>query len=217
MRAEPRVEIERAGGQILAARDDHRPHFVLAPRHRFLKHRHERRRHECGLRAAVREHERVVGGGQQRVDGDRNHTCVERAEERDWPVAGVVHQQQHALLAANAQREQCGSAASRAHGQFAVGKLTRVVEVRDLAGARGVEVDQMAGEVESLWGRQRPGCSGVGHRGPPEPRGGTSERRRRRRSRPRERSSSGPRHGPSACPRRRVRPRSASTVDRNRY
>ena len=66
----------------------------------------QRPRHQHRLRAAVLEHVGVVVGGEQGVHRHRHHAGVQRAQKADHPVAAVVHQQQHALLALDAQRAQ---------------------------------------------------------------------------------------------------------------
>jgi hypothetical protein len=104
----------------------------------------------------VRQHEGVVVGRQQRVHRHRHHAGVQRAEEGDRPVGGVVHQQQHALLAAQAGCEQGGGAAARALLELRVADAAGVVDVGVLAAAPGIQREEVAREVEALGRRRRP-------------------------------------------------------------
>mgnify|MGYP006160032311 CR=1 FL=1 len=111
---------------------------------RRLQHREQRPGDDGGLRAAVRQHVGVVVGRQQRVHRHRHHARVQRAQEAHHPVAAVVHEQQHALFALQAQRLQRRREALHLVSQLAVGERARVVDQRGLAGAAGVERDQVA-------------------------------------------------------------------------
>ena len=146
-----RIEIDRIGaGGDGGAGDDHVADLARRLGHRLAQGRLERRRDDRRLGAAVREHVRVVGDGQQRVDGDRDDAGVERAEEGDRPLVAVEHQQQDALLAANAQAEQGGGETARAVFEIAVGERAAIVDVGDLAGAAAVRGEQVLGEIEGL-------------------------------------------------------------------
>ena len=81
-------------------RDDDVAHLVRPACHRVLQHRQQRAGHDQRLRAAVRQHERIVVGRQQRVDGDRHDARMERAQERRRKVDRVVQAEQDALFAA---------------------------------------------------------------------------------------------------------------------
>ena len=66
----------------------------------------ERLRHHQHAGAAVGQHEAVVVLGHQRVDRHGDDAGLEAAEERGRPVDGVEQRDQHALLAAHAERAQ---------------------------------------------------------------------------------------------------------------
>ena len=89
-------------------------HFVIGLDHRRRQRRQQCARHQHRLRARVLQHVGVVVGGQQRVHGHRHQAGVHRAEEAHRPVVAVVHQQQHALFAPDAQRAQAGGDAAHA-------------------------------------------------------------------------------------------------------
>jgi hypothetical protein len=128
--------------------------LVAAAGERLRERRCERRRNDRRLRAAVREHVRVVVHRQQRVDGDRNDAGVDRAEERDRPGVAVEHEEQHALLAADAEADERRGEAPGALVELAVREAAAVVGVGELGGAAAVGVEQVAGEVERF-GRRR--------------------------------------------------------------
>jgi DUF1009 family protein len=73
-----------------------------------------------------------------------------------------VHQQQHALLALDAQRAQAGRQAAHALVQLAVGQRALVVDEGGLVRARGVAGQQVLGEVEYLAGGGTTGHRSVG-------------------------------------------------------
>jgi len=133
---------------------------------RRLQHRQQRRGDQRRLRTAVREHVGVVIRGQQRVDRHRHHAGVQRAEKGHRPVGVVVHQQQHALLAAQAAGSERRRAAPRAHLELPVAEPAGIVEVRGLARARRVQCEKVAGKVEALGQGLHCGLP-LGHRLPP--------------------------------------------------
>ena len=99
-------------------------------------------------RAAVAQHERVVGRRQQRVDGNGHDSRVDRAEERDRPVDGVVREQQHALLASQTRFAQHVREACDARCKLAVRQRVAVVDVRRLRRTSRIERGQVRGEIE---------------------------------------------------------------------
>ncbi|KCV12299.1 AMP-binding enzyme, partial [Bordetella holmesii CDC-H785-BH] len=62
----------------------------------------------------------VVIRREQGVDGDRDHTRVQRAQKGDRPVHRVVHHHQYVLFAAQAESAQRAAKAGHALGKFAV-------------------------------------------------------------------------------------------------
>ena len=135
------------------ARHHHRPDFVPALSQRGLQRGQQRGRHQRRLRAAVAQHEGVVVGGEQGVHSHRHHARVQRAQKRHRPVGAVVHQQQHAVLAPQADRPQTGCAAADLVFQLAVGQCALVIDQGGLVGPAGVVCDEMGGKVEACGGR----------------------------------------------------------------
>ncbi len=145
----------------------HRLDVVPAALHRLLERRQQRGRYDRGPRAAVRQHERVVVGGEQRVDGDRHDAAVDRAEERDRPIDGVVSEEQQALLAPQPVVAQHLREAAHPIRQFAVGEPRAIVDVGDAPGARRVAADEVRRKVERLRRSGRDGhgaCTADGRR-----------------------------------------------------
>jgi hypothetical protein len=130
------------------ARDDDLLHLVVAPGQRRLQRRHQCARRQHSLRTRVLEHVGVVVGGEQRVHGHRHDAGMDGAEEGHRPVGAVQHQQQHALLAPDAERAQARGAALHALGKTAVAQAAGIVDERSLVGPAGVGLEQMLGEVE---------------------------------------------------------------------
>ncbi len=167
LRGKHRIQRRHAIGQRLArTRYQDLPDFMPGTCQRLLQHGQQRGRHQHRLRAAVLQHVAIVVGGQQRVDGHRDDAGVHRAQEADWPVGAVVHQQQHALFAVDAGAEQRGSQAPHPLRQFAIGELAVVIDIGHLAGAPGIAAEQVLGKVEGragwpdgcLCGRGGHGC-----------------------------------------------------------
>ena len=127
--------------------------------------RQQRLRHEQRPRARVPQHVVVVAGGQLRVDGDRNDSRLDRAEERRREVDRIVERQQDPLLAANAQPGQCVGKAVDASGELLVRGASGVVDIRKLPAAAGVEIaaDQVGGGVEHTRGNHRDASSRTGN------------------------------------------------------
>src|SRR5258706_15912561 len=93
----------------------------------------QRSRYQQRLRAAVGEHVLVVLRRKQRVHRDRDDARLDRAEERHWPVDGVVHRNEDAILHPEAQLQQLVAEAVYPLGELAVGALSRSVDERDFA------------------------------------------------------------------------------------
>ena len=125
--------------------------------------------HHQHARAAVRQHELVVGLGHQRVDRHRDDAGLERAEERGRPVDGVEQANQNALFALHAERAQHRAEALDAVGELAVGPGAARIDERGLVGAAGLEVavQDVGREIVVARNRARPG----GHRRVPPVRG----------------------------------------------
>ena len=120
-------------------------HFVVARVIAARQRRQQRARHQHRLRARVLQHVGVVVGGEQRVHRHRHEAGVDRAEKAHRPVVAVVHQQQHALLAPQAQRAQAGGQAAHAVVEFAVAQRAEVVDEGGLVVPRGVALRAGAG------------------------------------------------------------------------
>ena len=56
--------------------------------------------------AAVAEHEIIVGGGQQRVDGHRHHAGFDRAQKGHREIDSIEQDEEHALLGLEAELAQ---------------------------------------------------------------------------------------------------------------
>ncbi len=154
MAVDQRIERDHAIGQRGGwLRDDHGAGFVAALGDGLLQHGQQRARYQHGLRAAVLQHIGVVVGGEQRVDRHGHDAGVHRAEEAHGPVVAIVHQQQHAFFAMDAEGLQRGGNAADALGQLAVAHRAVVVDVGGLAGPLRVARDQVLGEIERRAGR----------------------------------------------------------------
>jgi len=105
------------------------------------------------LGAAVGEHVLVILRREQRVDGDRHDTRLDRAEERHRPVDGVVHRNQDAVFHPEAQRQQVVAEAVHPLGEIAEAALARIVDVGGLCAPPGLQVpaDQVLGRVVNAW------------------------------------------------------------------
>jgi len=99
------------------ARDDHLGYFVVRLDHRRCQCRHQCARHECRLRARMLQHVGVVRLPSAACSRHGHQTGIHRAEEAHRPVVAVVHQQQHALFAPDANAR--SPAATRAHARQA--------------------------------------------------------------------------------------------------
>ena len=152
------VDLPRLQGRQ-RMRDDHALHLVVALDHGGRERGQQRARHQHRLGARVLQHVGVVVGRQQGVDGHRHQAGVQAAQEGHRPVQPVVHQQQHALLAAQHQAQQAGGQAAHALVELAVAQGAAVVGKGGLGGALGVGGQQVGGEVEAL-GRRGDGGSG---------------------------------------------------------
>jgi hypothetical protein len=131
---------------------------MVALDHRRRHRRQQRARHQHRLRARVFQHVGVVVGGQQRVHRHRHDAGVHRAQEGHRPVQAVVHQQQHAFLALEAQRTQPGRQAAHAVFELAVAQAAAVVDEGGLArGALRVAGQQVLREVEAVAGGRHGG------------------------------------------------------------
>jgi hypothetical protein len=151
------VDLPRPGRQRV--RDDDALHLVVALDHGG-RERGSSAPDTSTAWARVLQHVGVVVGRQQGVDGHRHQAGVQAAQEGHRPVQPVVHQQQHALLAAQHQAQQAGGQAAHAFVELAVAQGAAVVGKGGLGGALGVGGQQVGGEVEAL-GRR--GDGGGGH------------------------------------------------------
>lgn len=140
-----------------AAADDDAVHLVPALLQRLRQRRQQRRRHQRGLRTRMAQLVGVVVGGQQRVDGHRHHPGVQTAQKRHHPVAAVMHQQQHAFFAPQAQRAQGLGAAAHPLVQRAVAQFADVVDQGRAFGVGGVARQQVRGEIEAFRRGRRQG------------------------------------------------------------
>jgi len=115
----------------------------------------------------VFQHESTILDGQQRVDRHRHDTRIHCAQKADRPVDAIVHQQQHALFAANSASEQGGCQPADAFRKLAIAQGAGIVDVGGLGGARGVALDQVLREIEvrSQWLHLIRGCGFCGHVG----------------------------------------------------
>jgi hypothetical protein len=100
----------------------------------------------------VRQHVRVVIGGEQRVERDGYDAAVNGPEERNRPFDAVVREQQYALFTAQAVLAQHAGELRDAARELAVTEARAVVDVCDAPVARGVARDQVLREVECRWG-----------------------------------------------------------------
>ena len=131
-----RIKRARAGGRrALRARNDYAFDFVVALRQRRKKRGQQRPRDHHRLGAAVLEHVRVIIHREQRVDCHRHDASVHRTQETDRPVVAVVHQEQHALLAAHTRGQQRAGQAANALRQIAIAQAALVVDIGSLAGS----------------------------------------------------------------------------------
>ena len=146
------------------ARDDDLLHLVVRLDHRRGQRRQQRAGDQHGLRPRMLQHVGVVVGRQQRVDRHRYQPGVHRAQKAHRPVAAVLHQQQHPLLALQAHRPQRGGQPAHALVELAVGERAEVIDEGGLVGAGGVQRQQVLREVEGLSGGR--GGHGVSFRDP---------------------------------------------------
>ena len=116
--------------------------------HGLAQQGQQRGRHQHRLRPAVAQHVGVVLSGQQGVDRHRHDAGVKRTQKTHRPVAAVVHQQQHPLFPAQAQRQQGGGQLALLQGQRAIAQGPLVVDEGGLVGPRGIARDQVLGKVE---------------------------------------------------------------------
>lgn len=118
-----------------------------------------RTRCDHDTRAAMREHIGVVGGSEQRVDDHGHHARKQCAEKGHGQFHGVEHHEQDALLGMRAQRAQRASEAARACFEFTVSERGVVVDISGFIGARGIQCEEMRGEIELRGrGNDRCGC-----------------------------------------------------------
>ena len=134
--------------RLCRARHQHLLDLVRGQRQRLAQQGQQRSRHQHRLRPAVAQHVGVILGGQKRIDRHRHDAGVERAQKAHWPVAAVVHQQQHPLFPAQAQRQQGGGQLALLQGQRAIAQGPLVVNEGGLVGPRGIARDQVLGKVE---------------------------------------------------------------------
>src|SRR3954463_4371204 len=104
---------------------------------------------------------RVVVAGEQCVHGDRHYARIHRAEKAHRPVVAVVHEDQHALFALDADGAQRGAKAAHALGELAIGQAALVVDVDGPGGAPLIELQEMLREVEDV--ARRGDLGRIGH------------------------------------------------------
>ena len=140
LRASPARKVEHVlricGGGRNRARNDHVLHIVTSARKRLLQRRQQRARHQQRLRAAMRQHERVIVSGEQRVDRDRHDARKQRAQERHGEIDRVLKAKQDPFFAPHAERDVRRRRRAHAPIEFAVGQRFEVVDVRRLVAAR---------------------------------------------------------------------------------
>ncbi len=147
------LEVQRPLGQRpRGLGDEQGAHLVRCARHGVLQHGQQRTRDQGGLRAAVVQHVGIVVGREQGVDRHGHHARVEAAEEGHGPVAAVVHEQQHALLAPQAGGGEGRGQAARAVFERAVAEAAPVVDIGRALCTLPVEAEQVLGKIES-WGQ----------------------------------------------------------------
>src|SRR3954465_6052405 len=103
----------------------------------------------------------VIVAGEQRVDGHRHDARVHCADKAHRPVVAVVHEEQHALLALDADGAQRGANAAHAVGELAIRQAALVVDVGGPGGAPLIELQEMLREVESV--ARRGDLGRIGH------------------------------------------------------
>ena len=140
------AEIER-GDRM---RHDHLADLVITLGQSPLDRRQDIAAGQHGLGARMFEHVGVVVRGQQRIDCDRHDAGIDRAQKRRRPVGAVLHRQQHAFLALDAEIAQGGGDAADAILQIAVAQRPAVVDERRLRSAAAVERQEMRGKIECL-------------------------------------------------------------------
>jgi hypothetical protein len=97
-------------------------------------------RHHQKPGPAVLEHEAVIILGQQRVDWNRDHTGLDRAEEGGRPIDAVEKADENALLAADVERLQRAGEAVDPRGEIAIGPAPARIDIGDFLAAPGVQI-----------------------------------------------------------------------------
>ena len=122
----------------------------------------ERLRDDQRPRAAVSQHEAVVVLGHQRVDRDRDHAGLDRAEERRRPVDGVGEADQDAFAAPDPERPQHMTEPLGALGERAVAPGAARIDIGGLLHPACVAepAEQIVDEIVVA----RDGGRGVGRR-----------------------------------------------------
>ena len=146
----------------MAPRDDDFVDFVVRLGERAFQQRLQRAADNGRLGARMFQHVGVVVRGEQRVDGDRDDSRIDRSEKSDGPVGAVEHQKQHALLALDPARFEGRCEAPRALLKFPVGHCRDLVDEGRLARATSVRREEMVSEVEGLRRRFDAGGCGLG-------------------------------------------------------
>ena len=172
-RIQPEARIIRAGGSgllhgLVRLHKGLELHLGRMQGRRRMRHHHlgdfmvrldhgggERRQQSAGyqhrLGARMFQHIGIVVGGEQGVDCHRHQASVQGAQKAHRPVIAVVHQQQHALFAAQAQGPQAGGKAAYALFELAVAQGAVVVDESGLVSACCVFAQQVLGKVEHGW------------------------------------------------------------------
>ena len=112
-------------------------------------------RHHQKPGPAVLEHEAVIILGQQRVDGNRDHAGLDRAEEGGRPIDAVEQADENALLAADVERAQRAAEAVDPRGEIAIGPAPARIDIGDFLAAPGVQIVFEDGTSEIVVARDR--------------------------------------------------------------
>ncbi len=136
------------------ARNDELAQLMLRLGHGQRQRRQQGSRHQHRLRTRMLQHVGIVVGGEEGVHRHRHDAGVHRAQKTHRPVAAVLHQQQHAFLALDAERLEPGGHPAHPQLEFAVVKNAGVVDERGPGSALRVAVQQVLRKVEALFGRR---------------------------------------------------------------
>ncbi len=135
---------------ILAGDDHLEPGMALENRREACE---QRLRDDEEPRAAVAQHKIVITSRQQRVDGNRHDSRLDRAEESGREVDAVEQAEQDALLRRDAEADGEIGEAVDPLGEIAVAVGAAIVANGDLLAAPRLEVavDEIDGGVVVAW------------------------------------------------------------------